>query len=388
MGAERRRSKPVSERRGAWHGRRSRSLVGAACLVGVGALARLGAGQEAGAAVYVRADTDKTTVVTPRLRLGVPAGEDTDLDVVYVVDVWTSASIDIRTSASKAITEQRDEIDLSIAHAFDDVRVSAAYRYSTEPDYESHGGTLGLDVDLADKSTTLGVGVTGTFDDVGRVGDPGFSRDARFSSGRFSLTQVIDPDTLVQGIYELASAQGYLASPYRFVGIGGADGSCRGAVDYCIPETNPERRIQHAIALRGRRALGDSFSTGVGSRFYRDDWELVSHTAEIDVGWLPVRDTRIALRYRLYWQGAAVHYAARYPELRPEQPFYTRDKELSPFLAHRAGVDLEHAFALGTDEGVLRTLFSAGPTFYRYRDFPLLDEVTALEVTLALVLER
>src|SRR5262245_39639311 len=101
--------------------------------------------QEAATAIYVRTDSDRTVVVAPRLRAQAAIGEATHVSATYAVDVWTSASIDIRTSASKVpVTEQRDEIDLSLDHEFENVNLTFAYRYSTEPDYVSHGGSGGF----------------------------------------------------------------------------------------------------------------------------------------------------------------------------------------------------------------------------------------------------
>lgn len=381
--------------------RRRTARAALACGVCLVAAARLVAGQEADATVYVRGDTDRTTVVTPRLHVAAPVRDDTKLGVVYSVDVWTSASIDIRTSASKVITdpsdapitEQRDEIDVSVEHAVDDTRITGGYRYSTEPDYQSHGGVLGFELDLADRSETLGATLMANFDDVGRVGDPDFSRRARQLAVRTSFTQIFDRDTLAQLIYEIGHAQGYLASPYRFVGIGGGDASCRNDPDaavpvlYCVPESTPDSRLRHALAVRGRRALGSAFSVGAGYRFYLDDWELRSHTAEADVGWLPVADLTLKLRYRFYWQSAAAHYRARYPEFLPDR-FYTRDKELSPLHAHGVALDLGRAWDIDATGSSLRAQLSAGPTLYEYRDFPGLDQITAIEVTLGVVLER
>ena len=72
---------------------------------------------EVGTAVYIRSDTDDTTVIAPRLRGQLEVAETTKATLVYAVDVWTSASIDIMASASKRpVTEQRDELDISIDH--------------------------------------------------------------------------------------------------------------------------------------------------------------------------------------------------------------------------------------------------------------------------------
>src|SRR5262245_6636464 len=123
---------------------------------------------ELASAVYVRTDSDETLVVAPRLHAQLPIEEATNLNFTYAVDVWTSASIDIMTSASKVpVTEQRDELDLAVDHAFEDVTLSGAYRYSTEPDYVSHGGSLGLSYDFADNNATVGAGVSGSSDSVG-----------------------------------------------------------------------------------------------------------------------------------------------------------------------------------------------------------------------------
>jgi hypothetical protein len=364
------------------------------------ALATRAGAQQAGAGVYVRTDSDRTTVITPRVRAAAPVGEATRVDVVYTVDVWTSASIDIRTSASKAVTEQRDEIDASATHEQGDLTLTGGYRYSTEPDYESHGGSLGLAYDLADNSATLALNASATFDEVGRVGDPRFARDARVLSARASYTQVLDPETLVQAIYEYGLATGFLSSPYRYVGIGSADGGCRlppdpiaawaiGAsrLSHCLPERSPDERWRHAIALRGRRALGEAVSIGADYRFYIDGWELSSHTANVELAWSPAEDTVFGLRYRFYLQSAAAHYRPRFATLQQAGDHFTRDKELSPLSGHRLMLDFERGFRLDDLGHMLRAVLSVGPSIYLYTDFPPLDRITALEVTLAAVME-
>jgi hypothetical protein len=85
-------------------------------------------GVSASSAIYVRSDTDHTTVITPRVRVGAPLSEETRLDLVYTVDVWSSASIDIVTAATRRVIEQRDEIDVSIEHAFPDITLAVVGR--------------------------------------------------------------------------------------------------------------------------------------------------------------------------------------------------------------------------------------------------------------------
>ena len=118
-------------------------VLGAAVATLISQATRSGA-QDASTAVYVRSDSDQTTVITPRLRVGGNVSDTTRLDVSYSVDVWTSASIDIRTSASKPITEQRDEINVKLGQEAGDLTLSGGYRHSNEPDYVSNGGSLGI----------------------------------------------------------------------------------------------------------------------------------------------------------------------------------------------------------------------------------------------------
>jgi len=340
------------------------------------------AAQELTSTLYVRNDSDRTTVITPRLRMAADLAERTRGELVYTVDVWTSASIDIRTSASRAVTEQRDEINVALNHELDGVRLGAGYRYSTEPDYESHGGSLGAELDVADKSATVGARLLANHDRVGRVGDPLFSERTDVVSGRFDFTQILDPLSLVQGIYQLTRISGYQASPYRFVGIGSDDATCQGQDVICLPETNPELRVTHALALRGRRALGERLSAGGSYRFYLDDWSMRSHTLKLEgAAWLDDA-TLLSLHYRFYTQNGAEHYRPSYAEPAEAGGFYTRDKELSPLHSHRLGLELSRSFQPDPSGPALRATLALGPTHYVYRQYRLLSDVTAFEVTL------
>jgi hypothetical protein len=352
----------------------------------------------AGSSVYVRTDSDTTTVVAPRLHVGAPVGDATRIDLVYTADVWTSASIDIRTSASRRVnppsvpgapavpvTEQRDEIDTSITHELDTMTLAGSYRYSHEPDYESHGGTLGSSFSFADKSATLDLRLAGAFDQVGRAGDPGFHRAVRNLGARVSFTQVLDRQMFAQVIYELMDAHGYNSSPYRFVGVGTPNGLCSGKAYYCIPEVSPDERLRHALGANLRRALGESFSIGVGYRFYLDDWHVMSHTLLGELAWNATRHLMFALRYRFYTQSAAAHYRPSYDISETSREYYTNDKELSAFGSHRIAFDIEHSFELDTSGHQLDVVLSVAPSLFQYTNYLPIKQITALEMTLATV---
>lgn len=343
---------------------------------------------EAAAALYVRADSDSTTVVSPHVRANKRLGESTTVDVTYAADVWSSASVDIRASASvRPVTEQRDELNFGLAHEWDDLRLHANYRFSTEHDYTSHGATLGGALDLAGKATTLDLTLHLLGDSVGRAGDPSFARALTTFDSALSLTQVFDRMMFGSLTYELAYNRGYQSSPYRFVGVGPmATGfGCVGA-SMCLAEHTPGVRLRHALALLLRRAFSNDVSAGLSYRFYFDDWSLSSHTLLAELGWNLGESTLLSARYRFYTQGAVSFYQRRYAALASADQYRTRDRELSQLVYQRAGAELEHTFGVGSVGKLIGTLALSG-NLYQYADFEGLDQVVALEVSAALMLE-
>lgn len=343
--------------------------------------------QSASAGVYVRQDTNATRVISPRVKLHAPvASDDTHVDVAYSVDVWTSASVDIVASASQPVTEQRDELNLALDHAFGDVKLAGAYRFSKETDYESHGGSLSLTWDFANKAATLGWFGGGSADQVGRVGDPNFSEQASTLTSGVSLTQVLDQQTILQLLYDIALVRGYQASAYRFVAFG-MSGACRAAAAFCLPERAPRERLRHAVSLRLRRALSEQVSLGGSYRFYIDDWAVLSHTAKADIAWAPQPKSTLSLSYRFYTQSAANFYQPMYSVEEVGRAHFTRDRELSPLTTHRVALEVDWLWELGHGGSDLMTGLAVAPTFYSYADFPMLRSATALEVTLVTGME-
>jgi hypothetical protein len=352
------------------------------------AFARPASADDLATSLYMRQDTDHTTVISPHARLGKQLQEGTQVSASYAADVWTSASIDIRASASKRpVTEQRDELQLALQQDWIDLHMQAGYRFSSEPDYTSHGASISGSYDLAGNAATLSAALHIFGDAVGRSGDPKFSRQQGTYDASLSFTQILDPMMFVSATYELAHLRGYQASPYRFVGIG-ADATgfgCRGTSE-CLPERVPRARTRHAFAVLARRAFGEVFSLGLNYRFYIDDWSLSSHTLLAELGWNLGPRSLLALRYRFYTQAHADFYRKRYAELLPSG-YRTRDKELSPMSYHRAGLEFEQLAWSSAEGRKLRATLAVSGNYYAYDDFVGLDAVQALEVTAAVLLE-
>lgn len=363
--------------------KRALGALGVLCATLVSGPARA---DELASAIYVRTDSDSTTVVSPRARAKHSFSEETSLDATYAVDVWSSASIDIRTSASvRNVTEQRDELDVGLSHELEDLSLHGSYRLSLENDYASNGLTVGGSYSFADNAATLALSVTAIHDVVGRSGDPLFERRLDTLNSRVSFTQVIDPEMFVDFTYELAVLDGYQASPYRYVGIGGTGMGCERAT-YCLPEQVPSSRLRHALALSLRRAVSETVSLGATYRYYFDDWSLDSHTVLADVGWDAADHTLLTLHFRYYTQSQVDFYRARYAELPAAGASTTHDREMSPMSAERLGLDLTQEIPVGDGAQALSLSFDVAGANFHYDDFVGLSSVQALELTTALVL--
>jgi hypothetical protein len=319
-------------------------------------------------------------VVSPRAHLRKAVfTKRTNVDLVYTADVWTSASIDVRTAATAPVTEQRDEVVAGVDHEQGIATFGAGYRFSREYDYLSNAGNLFLKVEALKRTATFEARGVASFDHVGRAGDEFFHERTNTYGGWLGYTQVLTKKLLMQLAYELRGTTGYQASPYRYVAIGGG-GTCGTPTAVCLPEVLPERRIRHAGVLRMRGALTDRMSLGGAYRFYLDEWRVQSHTAVADLAIHPRPTIDFGVEYRFYWQTAAIFYEEAYATAE-QDAYYTRDRELSPLHNSRLNARLQWRKPFGRRENELTLGTLLGGTAYRYREFIGLTRVWALEAT-------
>lgn len=343
-------------------------------------------------ALYVRADTDDIVVIAPRTHVGAKVGDGLAIDATYAVDVWTGASIDVVTAATTAITEARQEVNGGIGYEWKDVTLSGSYRYSTEHDYWSNGGVLNLAVDLFDNNTTLALSAIGSMDKVGKAHDPTFShKDQDSIGGRLTLTQLLDTKTVLTASADFVRLTGFLASPYRMVGLG-APGLCGGVAPSqgpqsyeCLAENHPHERMRTAFALKLRRAFGSYVSMGLDYRYYFDNWGIDSHTPSFDLAILIGEHGTLSLGYRFYTQSRSDFYQEYYLQPYNRYRYWSRDRKMSAMMSHHAGLEYMHGFELGESGSALLSLgLRAGWTRFNYSEFVGLTIVDALETTAAL----
>jgi len=306
-----------------------------------------------------------TRVVQPVIEIekDLPGGFDVNTHVL--LDAITSTSAASGPSGDNIFTEVRDEAGIRVGKNWSRARVTLGYNYSAESDYWSHvvagGAAFRVWGDTGTLSLSGGVG----FDDVGKrvLGSaptpaatgpcvPNGTRHCPLNQqfAGLSYSQVITPTFVVQGGYELALLDGYLASPYRTVPQqqGG--------------EVVPDKRWRNAVAIRGAYYF-PSIGTGLQLhyRYYWDQyyqlkwgfvptsaadplsttganpWHVRSHTVEGRVYKTLGRDVEVRATYRYYSQGSAAFWCdpagaaamgtACYPS---GTNLYTTDPKLTP----------------------------------------------------------
>jgi hypothetical protein len=273
----------------------------------------------------VHQDTDRTTIITSNTAARGMPSEHVGLEARYLVDMITSASVDVVTAATGAFHEIRHEVQGGVEYHDDSRRFGASYIYSTENDWSSHTANAMVQQDIVRHDVTFRLAGTAVANAVGRADDPNFRRRLTVVGGTTGFTFVPSAVDLLDLGYTISWNDGYQASPYRFVSFSGSPVSPLG---FSRPETHPDLRLRHAVTLRWNHHLFTDTAIRSHVRGYVDDWGVKSITAgtEYVVGF---GEVETAAFVRGYAQGNADFYAPAYA--RPMR-YMTADRELSSFV--------------------------------------------------------
>jgi hypothetical protein len=262
------------------------------------------------------------------------------------IDIYTSASsdkIDPNTISSASSSDKRIYPSLTYAVTNDAKRttVSATGSISTEYDYFSKGLSLGwskLSKDRNREFTAKGQMFLDTWTVILPVelrssSNPSGNKPRDSYSVSLTLSQVLTRRLQILLLADLAYQEGQLATLYHRTYFN--DGSHK-------VENLPDTRIKLPLGVRLNYFMGDRFIIRTYYRYYKDDWDLVAHTAEIET---PVKITpffSVSPFYRFYKQ-QGVKYFAGYQEHNLNEDFYTSDYDLSTLSSHMVGMGLRFA---------------------------------------------
>ena len=282
----------------------------------------------------------------------------------FLVDAITSASASSGAENAEPFTENRYEGGLGYTHELgsvlteriDGLRVGGEGKYSKESDYRSIYVGARAEVDLAQKNTTLGIGVGLSKDQISAASAQGPSMptlecnpgesftecDLTVKALFASASQILSKNAVLGVTYDVSKADGYQSNPYRMAL----------AEDGIAPERHPTTRTRTAVAGSLRYYIPRSQTTLIGSyRFYRDNWRVFAHTPELRIYQQVGRVADASFRYRYYVQDRAFFYRDRYTTIDPgTNPFLSDDAKLDDYSTHTFEAKL----------GILGEAFGAG----------------------------
>lgn len=321
--------------------------------------------------LYHRYDGGGVVIDGPSLLVRKKFLEKVSVSANYYVDMVSSASIDVVTTASP-YHEERTQWSLGVDAIRGKTTYSLDYTNSEENDYEAKTASFSLSQDLFGDLTTVTLGYSRGWDIVrqrdplgGGGVDPNFLEHTDRRSYSMGLSQVLTRNLLLGLGFEVITDEGFLNNPYRTVRYLDASGA-----ENRQDERYPRTRTSNSFSARGRYYLPWRAAVHGQYRFFTDTWGILSHTAEVGYTHPLAPKWIFDANYRFYTQEHADFYSDLFPRA-DAQNFLARDKELSSFTSHAVGLGASYEFPGGTPRFVKKGTLNVrwDHLFFDYDDF-------------------
>lgn len=343
-------------------------------------------------AFYEPSASSKLTVINPSLGVAAKPSDWLKISANYEADIVSGASEPVKAgrlggvdvvSAATSFHDTRHQFSGGFTLTRESTELAASYTYGTESDYHSQSVTASAATNFLQKNTELRLSYGHGFD---RVCTSHFAdadapssrptldssagcftnsdvrdvRDVALDSFQAGWTQTWTPVLATQLVLTGSLQHGFLGNPYRGVVIAQAG-------DVAL-ENHPLNRARAAAAVRSRlyvRALRTAF--GLGVSVYRDTWDLLGQTFEVDAERYLLPGLRAQIRARYYTQTGALFYSDDYtggePKDGPRGQYWTGDRELSPLSSVLVGGRLVLARRAAPEARILGALLGISATF-------------------------
>ena len=297
--------------------------------------------------MYHYYDGGGVTIDGPSLLVRKKFAEKYAVDASYYVDMVSSASIDVITTASP-YKEERTQYGVGFEYLRGKVTYTANFSNSSENDYTADTASLAISQDMFGDLTTVSLYFTRGWDDVTRRGDATFAEKVDRRIYGIDVSQIATKKLILGLSFETITEEGFLNNPYRQVRFVDPDA----ALGYSYePERYPGTRTGNALAIRGRWYLPYRAAIEGDYRFYTDTWDIRGHTAEISYTQPIFDEWTFDVHTRFYTQNSAEFYSDLYPRGN-FQNFLARDKELASMTSMTLGFGLAYEFKPGRLEFV------------------------------------
>jgi Protein of unknown function (DUF3570) len=335
---------------------------------------------DTGLLLYSEAD-GRVQAVEPVVNARYNLGDERVLSTRFVIDTLTGASPNGATPASTPQTFSSpsgrgsftaDPNERPLDDSFKDTRFALSGDYlfpvgedgklsygasaSKEYDFLSAGANARYAHDFNQGNTTLSAGASFEADQLNPVGGVpvGLTQPENKDGDKESksvldvvvgLTQVLDPQSLVQVNYSLSTSSGYHTDPYKILSVVDASGE---PLRY-VYELRPDSRTKHAAFLRYKRFVLARDVFDVSYRFMTDDWQVDSSTLDTTWRWNYSETSYLEPHLRWYTQSAADFYHVALDDGEETTvDFASADPRLGAFDGTTVGLKYGHTFASGS----------------------------------------
>jgi len=286
--------------------------------------------------LYHRYQGGGVTVDGPSVLVRKKVGESVSVAANYYVDMISSASIDVVTTASP-YTERREQKSLNVDYLHGKSIYSLGYVDSKESDYTGKTAMASVSQDLFGDLTTVSFGFSRGWDTIGKRGEPDFRQTTDRRNYRVGVSQVLTRNLLASLNYDNTTEQGYLQNPYRTMRYAVGGGFTGG------PEIYPHTRTSNAAAAMLKYYLPWRAALTTQYRFYSDTWGIDAHTARLEIAQPLWKRWVLTANYRFYKQNAADFYSDLFPSAN-YQNFMARDKEISAYTGNTVGIGASYEY--------------------------------------------
>ena len=305
--------------------------------------------------LYHRYEGGGITIQGPSVLVRKKVGDNFSFSANYYEDMISSASIDVKLSASP-YNEKRTQKSASVDYLHGKSTYSAGIIKSDEPDYRSNTSYYSISQDMFGDLTTVTMSYRRGWDRVysdekvnGVIqNDPNFGglnipfRRVEHRGYALGLTQILTRNAIVALNYEAGTDEGYLANPYRQIRY--LDPTSPTGVTYA-PQVYPGTRTTNAASAELKYYLPYRAALTGQYRYFRDTWGIVAHTVEVDYTHPVWKHWVFDGSLRYYRQNAADFYSDLFPRVNYSN-FMARDRELAAFHSYTLGFGASYEFSV------------------------------------------
>jgi hypothetical protein len=311
----------------------------------------------------------RVSVKAPALEINKELGVDYTLNASIVSDTVSGATPIYVDSASGAsafnsrgtnkiptkrnvkFSEQRTSSSLSLVKRLENRdEVTSSFSKSYESDYDAN--TLSVDyLHWANKSKnrSYNIGVSYALNNVlikdcsynAQCGTPdSISSASKHETSttiatQIGLTQIVNKSSLFKTDIFYSAEDGYLSNPYYNV--------IRNT-NKIVAETRPDKRISYGYNLKYIKAFTSYFSSKFKYKFYTDDWDITSHT--IDVNNYYEINSKFILGFGLrYYTQSEANFYNKSTNYFTTQQYASHDDRLSSLNSTTKKISLDYKYS-------------------------------------------